>query len=97
HVPGDGPRRRRRVARPDGGEATEVRDRGAAARRCRPARRAHPGRGEPDAAAILGQGKALWPARIARRLADRYGREAPEVMSLGRELDLVAPLGEGVD
>jgi len=38
-----------------------------------------------------------WPARVARRLADRYGREAPEVMVLARELDLAMPLGEGID
>ena len=50
-----------------------------------------------DAAAAHGQGKAMWAPRIARRLADRYGREAPEVMALADELDLAAPLGEGVD
>ena len=50
-----------------------------------------------DAAAMRGETKATWPARVAVRLADRYGREAPDVMALGRELDLVAPLGEGID
>jgi glycerol-3-phosphate dehydrogenase len=50
-----------------------------------------------DAAAALGDTRALWPARVARRLADRYGREAPDVMILARELDLARPLGEGVD
>jgi glycerol-3-phosphate dehydrogenase len=50
-----------------------------------------------DAAAAIGDGKATWPVRIARRLADRYGREAPEVMALANELDLAEPLGEGVD
>jgi glycerol-3-phosphate dehydrogenase len=50
-----------------------------------------------DAAAALGQTGATWPARIARRLADRYGREAPEVVALARDLNLAAPLGEGVD
>jgi glycerol-3-phosphate dehydrogenase len=34
---------------------------------------------------------------VARRLADRYGREAPDVLSLARELNLSAPLGERVD
>ncbi|HYK94812.1 MAG TPA: glycerol-3-phosphate dehydrogenase/oxidase [Candidatus Dormibacteraeota bacterium] len=50
-----------------------------------------------DAAAAHGQANASWPGRIAHRLADRYGREAPEVVALGNELDLAAPLGEGVD
>jgi glycerol-3-phosphate dehydrogenase len=50
-----------------------------------------------DAAAAHGQANATWPGRIARRLADRYGREAPEVMALAGDLDLAAPLGEGVD
>jgi glycerol-3-phosphate dehydrogenase len=50
-----------------------------------------------DAAAAHGQANAKWPARVARRLADRYGREAPEVVALAHELDLAAPLGEGVD
>lgn len=50
-----------------------------------------------DAAGMLGQADATWPARIGRRLADRYGREAPEVMTLARELDLARPLGEGID
>jgi glycerol-3-phosphate dehydrogenase len=50
-----------------------------------------------DAAATHGQANAKWPARVARRLADRYGREAPEVMALANELDLARPLGEGVD
>jgi glycerol-3-phosphate dehydrogenase len=34
---------------------------------------------------------------VAHRLADRYGREAVEVMRLAREEDLAAPLGEGID
>lgn len=50
-----------------------------------------------DAAAARGQANAKWPARVARRLADRYGREAPGVVALAHELDLAAPLGEGVD
>lgn len=50
-----------------------------------------------DAAGALGEANATWPGRIARRLADRYGREAPEVMTLARELDLAAPLGDGID
>jgi glycerol-3-phosphate dehydrogenase len=50
-----------------------------------------------DSAGALGQADAAWPGRIARRLADRYGREAPEVVALARELDLAKPLGEGVD
>ena len=50
-----------------------------------------------DAAAAHGQSEATWPARIARRLADRYGREAPDVVTLASELDLAIPLGEGVD
>jgi glycerol-3-phosphate dehydrogenase len=50
-----------------------------------------------DAAAALGTAGAPWPARVARRLADRYGREAPEVVALARELDLALPLGEGID
>ena len=50
-----------------------------------------------DAAAARGETRATWPARVASRLADRYGREAPDVVTLGRELNLVAPLGERVD
>ncbi|MEO8273356.1 MAG: glycerol-3-phosphate dehydrogenase/oxidase [Chloroflexota bacterium] len=50
-----------------------------------------------DAAAAHGAARAPWPARIARRLADRYGREAPEVMALALELDLAMPLGDGID
>jgi glycerol-3-phosphate dehydrogenase len=50
-----------------------------------------------DAAAARGQTRVTWPERVARRLADRYGREAPEVVRLGRELDLAAPLGERID
>ena len=50
-----------------------------------------------DAAAVRGETRATWPARIARRLADRYGREAPEVVTLARELNLAAPLGERID
>jgi glycerol-3-phosphate dehydrogenase len=50
-----------------------------------------------DAAGAIGRAGATWPARIARRLADRFGREAPAVMTLAHELDLAVPLGEGVD
>jgi glycerol-3-phosphate dehydrogenase len=50
-----------------------------------------------DAAAIRGEFRAAWPARVAHRLADRYGREAVEVMRLAREEDLASPLGEGID
>jgi glycerol-3-phosphate dehydrogenase len=50
-----------------------------------------------DAAAMRGETRATWPGRVARRLADRYGREAPDVMTLARELNLAAPLGERVD
>jgi glycerol-3-phosphate dehydrogenase len=50
-----------------------------------------------DAAAMRGETRATWPARVARRLADRYGREAPDVLSLARELNLAAPLGERID
>ncbi len=50
-----------------------------------------------DAAGMFGEADATWPVRIARRLADRYGREAVDVMTLARELDLARPLGEGVD
>jgi glycerol-3-phosphate dehydrogenase len=34
---------------------------------------------------------------VARRLVYRHGSEAPEVLALGRELDLVRPLGPGID
>ena len=50
-----------------------------------------------DAAAMRGETRATWPSRVARRLADRYGREAADVMALARELNLAAPLGERVD
>jgi glycerol-3-phosphate dehydrogenase len=50
-----------------------------------------------DAASMRGETRATWPARVARRLADRYGREAPAVVTLARELNLAAPLGERVD
>jgi glycerol-3-phosphate dehydrogenase len=50
-----------------------------------------------DAAAARGQADVTWPGRIARRLADRYGREAPDVVALAHELNQAAPLGEGVD
>jgi glycerol-3-phosphate dehydrogenase len=46
---------------------------------------------------MRGETRATWPPRVARRLADRYGREAPDVMSLSRELNLAAPLGERID
>ena len=50
-----------------------------------------------DAAASRGDANATWPGRVARRLADRYGREAADVMALASELDLASPLGDGVD
>jgi glycerol-3-phosphate dehydrogenase len=50
-----------------------------------------------DAAAARGETRATWPERVARRLADRYGREAPDVVSLARELNLAVPLGERID
>jgi glycerol-3-phosphate dehydrogenase len=50
-----------------------------------------------DAAAMRGETRATWPRRVARRLADRYGREAPELVAFARDLNLVAPLGERVD
>ncbi len=50
-----------------------------------------------DAAAARGETRATWPERVARRLADRYGREAPDVVTLARELNLAAPLGERID
>jgi glycerol-3-phosphate dehydrogenase len=39
---------------------------------------------------------ALDPA-LARRLVQRHGTEAPDVIALGRELDLVQPLGSGIE
>ncbi|HJP88383.1 MAG TPA: glycerol-3-phosphate dehydrogenase/oxidase [Candidatus Limnocylindrales bacterium] len=50
-----------------------------------------------EAAGVLGDPRATWPARIAHRLASRHGRQAPEVVALGRELELLAPLGDGID
>jgi glycerol-3-phosphate dehydrogenase len=50
-----------------------------------------------EAAAMRGQTRVTWPIRIGRRLADRYGREAPEVVALAHELDLAVPLGERID
>ena len=50
-----------------------------------------------DAAAARGETRAPWPPRVARRLVDRHGRQAVDVMALARELDLVAPIGLGVD
>ncbi|HUQ43010.1 MAG TPA: glycerol-3-phosphate dehydrogenase/oxidase [Candidatus Limnocylindria bacterium] len=50
-----------------------------------------------DAAAAHGQARATWPPRVARRLADRYGREASDLMTLARDLDLAVPIGDGVD
>jgi glycerol-3-phosphate dehydrogenase len=50
-----------------------------------------------DAAAMRGETRATWPERVARRLADRYGREAPDVLTLARELNLAVPLGERID
>jgi glycerol-3-phosphate dehydrogenase len=34
---------------------------------------------------------------VARRLVDRHGTEAREVLALGRELDLLRPLGPGIE
>ncbi|HXH05102.1 MAG TPA: glycerol-3-phosphate dehydrogenase/oxidase [Vicinamibacterales bacterium] len=50
-----------------------------------------------EAAAMRGETRATWPMRVAHRLAERFGREAVEVMRIAREEDLAAPLGEGVD
>ena len=50
-----------------------------------------------EAAAVRGETRATWPARVGERLANRYGREAIDVMAMARELDLAAPLGHGVD
>ena len=50
-----------------------------------------------DAAAARGQTKAAWPGRVASRLVARHGRQAPDVVTLGHELDLTAPLGDGID
>jgi len=50
-----------------------------------------------DAAAARGQTRATWPERIARRLANRYGREAVELERFAYDLDLAVPLGERVD
>ena len=50
-----------------------------------------------DAAAQRGQTRVTWPNRVARRLADRYGREAVEVARLSHDLDLAVPLGERID
>lgn len=50
-----------------------------------------------DAAAARGQTRVTWPTRVARRLADRHGRQAVEVMRLANDLDLAVPLGERID
>lgn len=50
-----------------------------------------------DAAAARGETRVTWPARVGVRLAERYGREAVELVTLARDLDLTAPLGHGVD
>jgi glycerol-3-phosphate dehydrogenase len=50
-----------------------------------------------DAAAARGETRPPWPERVARRLADRHGRQAVDVMALARELDLAGPLGHGID
>jgi glycerol-3-phosphate dehydrogenase len=50
-----------------------------------------------DEAAAHGQARSGWTGRVARRLADRYGREAVDVVSLAHELDLAVPLGERID
>jgi len=50
-----------------------------------------------DAAAIRGETRPTWPARVGHRLAERYGREAVDVMSMARDMDLAVPLGQGVD
>jgi glycerol-3-phosphate dehydrogenase len=34
---------------------------------------------------------------VAKRLVDRHGTETPEVLALGRELDLLRPLGPGIE
>ena len=52
-------------------------------------------RPELDAmAARLARDEAIEPG-VAASLVDRYGTEAPEVLALGRELDLVRPLADG--
>ena len=50
-----------------------------------------------DAAAARGEAGAPWPPRVARRLADRHGRQAVDVMALARDLDMTAPIGLGID
>jgi glycerol-3-phosphate dehydrogenase len=50
-----------------------------------------------DAAAARGESRASWPPRVARRLADRHGRQAVDVMALADDLDLRAPIGLGID
>ena len=88
-VPGDGPRRRRRVAGPrrrGAGTATaELPLVGAAARV------------DLDRLAVdLALHDGL-DGLVARRLVDRHGTEAREVLALGTELDLLRPLGPGID
>jgi glycerol-3-phosphate dehydrogenase len=50
-----------------------------------------------DAAAARGETRVTWPGRVGRRLADRYGREAVDLVTMARDLDLASPLGHGVD
>jgi glycerol-3-phosphate dehydrogenase len=50
-----------------------------------------------DAAAARGETRVAWPARVGTHLAERYGREAVELVTMARDLDLAAPLGHGVD
>jgi len=50
-----------------------------------------------DAAAARGESRATWPPRVARRLVDRHGRQAVDVMALASDLDLAAPIGIGLD
>ena len=100
-VPRDGQRRGRRLARPD-------RRRSGAGRGPRtspsigaaPRDGARPDRGQPRAAPSRCRGgprpdaRHVAGARGAERLADRYGREAPDVWRFAHELDLAVPLGE---
>ena len=50
-----------------------------------------------DAAAARGETRAPWPPRVARRLVDRHGRQAVDVMALAHDLDMVAPVGLAVE
>ena len=85
----------------DGGRSAAVAAprtcRSSARRRGRSSTRSAPSLERPlrDAAAARGQTRATWPARVARRLADRYGREAVDVMALARDLDLAVAARRG--